>query len=101
MELARDVWVETVERPIDRTELYVADELFFCGTAFEIAPIIEVDRRPVGAGKIGSLTRRLQESYSEIARGRTARGAHWRWPVYNTVRQKGAETVSVNAKVTA
>lgn len=90
MELARDIWVDTVERPIDRTELYVADELFFCGTAFEIAPIIEVDRRPVNGGKIGALTRRLQESYSEIARGRTARGGHWRWPVYNSVRQEAA-----------
>ena len=88
MELARDLWVDTVERPIDRTELYVADELFFSGTAFEIAPIIEVDRRPVNNGKIGPLTRRLQEAYSDIARGRTARGGHWRWPVYSTVKHK-------------
>jgi branched-chain amino acid aminotransferase len=88
IELARDIWVETIERPIDRTELYVADELFFSGTAFEIAPIIEVDRRPVGNGKIGPLTRRLQESYTEIARGGTTRGSHWRWPVYSKAHHK-------------
>jgi len=91
IELARDVWVETVERPVDRSELYVAEEMFFCGTAFEIAPILEVDRRPVGTGAIGSLTRRLQDAYREIARGRTARGSHWRMPVYREAGSKVRE----------
>jgi branched-chain amino acid aminotransferase len=85
IELARDMWVETIERPIDRTELYVASEVFFAGTAFEIAPVIEVDRHPVGTGQIGHITRRLQEAYKEITHARTARGSHWRMPVYREV----------------
>jgi len=82
IELARDLWVDTQERPVDRSELYVADEIFLCGTAFEIAPVVEVDRRRVGAGETGPLSRRLRAAYQEIVRGRTARGAHWRLPVY-------------------
>jgi len=82
IDLATDMWVETDERPVDRSELYVADEVFFAGTAFEIAPVVEVDRHPVGDGQIGRLTRRLQEAFSSLARGITARGAHWRMPSY-------------------
>jgi branched-chain amino acid aminotransferase len=82
MELAREMWVETIERRIDRTELYVAEEIFFAGTAFEIAPVIEVDRRPVGRGAIGPLTHRLQQAYSDVARGRSIRNSHWRMGVY-------------------
>jgi branched-chain amino acid aminotransferase len=82
IELARDLWLETVERPIDRSELYMAEEIFFAGTAFELAPVIEVDRRPVGKGVEGPITRRLRSDYADITRGRTARGAHWRWPCY-------------------
>jgi len=95
IELARDLWVETIERRIDRSELYVAEEVFFSGTAFEIAPIVEVDRRTVGSGSIGPLTRRLQQSYSDVARGRTDRGGHWRTPVYRSAVPHGcAEPVS-------
>ena len=82
IELARDLWVDTIERRVDRSELYMADEMFFCGTAFEVAPIVEVDGRRVGSGAIGPMTRRLHDAYQEIARGRTARGSHWRLPVY-------------------
>jgi len=85
IDLARDMWIETIERPVDRTELYVASEAFFAGTAFEIAPIIEVDRHPVGTGSIGHITRRLQEAYVEVTRGRTARGSHWRLPAFREV----------------
>jgi branched-chain amino acid aminotransferase len=87
MELARDLWLDVVERRVDRSELYEAEEVFFTGTAFEIAPVVEVDHRPVGDGKIGKVTRRLQEMYTAIARGQTARGAHWRMPVYGRVRE--------------
>ncbi len=86
MELAREMWVDTVERRVDRTELYVADEIFFTGTAFEIAPVVEVDRRPVGTGAVGSLTRRLQQAYADVARGRSVRNAHWRLGVYREAR---------------
>ena len=82
MDLARDIWLETTERRIDRSELYVAEEIFFAGTAFEIAPVVEVDHRRVGAGAVGPITRRLQQSYAEIVCGKTARGAHWRMGAY-------------------
>ena len=82
MDLAREMWIETVERRIDRSELYVADEIFFAGTAFEVAPVIEVDRRPVRSGTIGPLTHRLREAYTNVTRGKTARDSHWRMPVY-------------------
>jgi branched-chain amino acid aminotransferase len=85
MDLAAELWVETVERQVDRSELYVADEIFFAGTAFEIAPVVEVDRHPVGSGQVGKLTRRLQEAYSNMVRGRGSRRAHWRTPVYHPV----------------
>ncbi len=88
IELARDLWLETIERRVDRSELYSAEEVFLAGTAYEIAPVIEVDRRQVGNGTIGHLTRRLQELYSEITHGRSARGAHWRLGVYREVRAK-------------
>jgi len=91
IDLGRDMWIETLERPVDRTELYVATEAFFAGTAFEIAPIIEVDRHPVGTGAIGHITRRLQEAYTEVTRGRTARGSHWRLPAY---REAGVRSVT-------
>jgi branched-chain amino acid aminotransferase len=88
MELARDLWVETVERSVDRSELYAADEMFLVGTAFEIAPVVEVDRRAVGAGTVGPLTARLQQAYAEITRARTPRGSHWRWAVYRAAKAR-------------
>jgi branched-chain amino acid aminotransferase len=91
MELARDLWLDAVERPIERSELYMADEMFFTGTAFELAPVIEVDRRTVGKGTEGPITRRLRSDYAEIVRGRTARGAHWRWPAYREALSKVAK----------
>jgi len=90
IELARDLWMETLERRIDRSELYIADEIFLAGTAFEIAPVIEVDRRTVGRGAIGPITRRLRADYQEIVRGQTARGAHWRYSVYKEQTSKAA-----------
>jgi branched-chain amino acid aminotransferase len=82
MDLARDFWVETIERPVDRSELYMADEIFFAGTAFEVAPVIEVDNRVVGGGRIGPLTHKLQEMYQAVTRGTTTRRSHWRTPAY-------------------
>ncbi len=88
IELARDLWVETLERSVDRSELYAADEMFLVGTAFEIAPVVEVDRRPVGAGTVGPLTARLQQAYAEITRGKTPRGSHWRWAAYRSAKAR-------------
>jgi branched-chain amino acid aminotransferase len=67
--LERELSVPVIEREVDRTELYIAQEVFFCGTAMEIAPILSVDRYPVGDGKIGDVTARLERLYERIVRG--------------------------------
>jgi branched-chain amino acid aminotransferase len=73
--------VTVVERSIDRTELYLADEVFLCGTAFEVTPVASVDRYQVGTGEIGELTGNLQRLYDDVLRGREDRYESWRTPV--------------------
>lgn len=83
MQLAREeLGIETVVRPIDRTELYVADELFYCGTGVQIAVVTEVDHRPIGSGQMGPVGRMLRDLYFDIVRGRNAKYRHWCTPVY-------------------
>lgn len=82
MELARDQGVFVVERSIDRTELYAAEEIFLCGTGVQIAPVVEVDRRPVGTGRVGPLSLALQAFYLRACRGQDERRRHWLLPVY-------------------
>jgi branched-chain amino acid aminotransferase len=85
MELAREeLKVNVVERRIDRTELYVSDEAFFCGTAFEVAPIVSVDRRPIGSGEIGPLTSELRRLYFEASRGNSPKYRKWLLPVHQS-----------------
>jgi branched-chain amino acid aminotransferase len=74
--------LETLERPIDRSELYIAEELFFTGTAVAITPVTRVDHRPVGGGSIGPLTRRLQRLYFDATRGHLEVYRNWLTPVY-------------------
>jgi len=84
MELARrEMGLEVVERRVDRTELYIADEAFFTGTAVEIAPIVRVDDRPVGNGKVGSVATALRQFYSDAVRGRLAPYRRWLTPSYH------------------
>ncbi len=84
MELARrEMKLEVIERPIDRSELYIADEVFFTGTAVEVAPIIGVDRRPVGSGQPGPMTTELRRLYQEATRGRIPAYTNWLTPVYH------------------
>ncbi len=76
--LAREeLGLEVVERPVDRTELYLADEVFTCGTAAEITPVVSVDKYVVGGGEIGPVTTRLDGLLSSIMRGTDERYAHW------------------------
>jgi branched-chain amino acid aminotransferase len=82
MRLALDLDLDVVERSVDRTEVYQADEAFFCGTGVQIAPIVEVDGRPVGNGKPGSITLSLQEAYFRAVRGNDPRYRQWCTPVY-------------------
>lgn len=72
----------TIARQVDRSELYTADELFFCGTGAQIAPIIEVDKRPVGDGKPGTMTERIKDAYISICRGENPKYQKWLTPVY-------------------
>ena len=81
--LARELEIPTQEREVDATELYVADELFFCGTAMEVRPIREIDGYTVGEGAIGPLTERLQDAYFSLVRGRSGH-ADWLTPVYGS-----------------
>jgi branched-chain amino acid aminotransferase len=73
----------TTERDIDRTEVYAADEAFFCGSGQEIQPILSLDRLPIGDGAPGPLTRRLQERYFAVVRGQTNDHAEWLTPVWH------------------
>jgi len=85
--LARqELGVETIERPIDRSELYLADECFMTGTAAHVTPVVEVDRRPVGDGVRGPITAELQRLYFEVVRGKNAKYAHWCTPCYTEVK---------------
>jgi len=81
--LAReDLGIEFVERPIGRTELYVADELFLCGTGAEVTPVRSVDRRTVADGLIGPITKRLSEHFEAVVRGRVPARVDWLTPVW-------------------
>jgi branched-chain amino acid aminotransferase len=83
MELAeKELGITTIERPIDRTELYLADEAFFCGTGVQITAITEIDHRPVGTGQIGPIVKQLRDLYFSIARGDREEYRDWVEPVY-------------------
>lgn len=82
---AKELGIETVERPIDRTELYVAEEAFFCGTGVQIAAITDIDHRPVGTGKIGPIVKQLRDLYFSVARGERKDYLEWISPVYVAV----------------
>ncbi len=82
-QLARDqLGLSVVERPIDRTELYVADEAFFCGTGAELKPIVEIDRRVIGSGQIGPISSALVQLYADTVRGHISAYRGWCTPVY-------------------
>ncbi len=83
-----ELGIDTLERSIDRSELYVADECFMTGTAANVTPVVEVDHRPVGDGKVGPITRRLLNLYSDVIRGKNRKYKEWCTPAYRT--KKGA-----------
>jgi branched-chain amino acid aminotransferase len=81
MELARrELGLEVVERAVDRTELYIADEIFMVGTAAEILTIGSVDRYTIGDGGMGPVTTRLEQIFHDVVRGRRPEYAHWSTP---------------------
>ena len=83
IELARkELGIETIERQIDRRELYIAEESFLTGTAANVTPLTEVDRRKIGNGEIGKITKKLQKLYSDVIRGRNPKYLEWCTPAY-------------------
>lgn len=89
MELARqELGLSVIERPIDRSELYVCDELFFTGTAVGIMPIVRVDHRMVKAGTIGEVTRQVRTIYFDAGRGLVPAYRKWLMPVYQPFKQQ-------------
>lgn len=79
--LARELGIPVEERDVDRTELYIADEVFLCGTGQELVPVTSVDRLPVADGTPGAITKRLQAAYESVVRGTTDLHPEWRTPV--------------------
>lgn len=75
--------VEVQERDVDRTELYVADEVFLCGTGLGVTPVGGVDRFSIGDGSVGPLTLAVGETYLDVALGRSDSHAKWLDPVYD------------------
>jgi branched-chain amino acid aminotransferase len=83
MAIARDdLGVEVRERSLDRTELYTADEVFLCGTGAQISPVIEIDRRKIGTGRPGTVTKDLSRTYFDAVRGKIPAYRDWLTPVY-------------------
>ncbi len=81
--LQHEMGVPVEVRDIDRTEVFVADEAFFCGTGVQIVAITEVDHRPVGTGKMGPIVSQLRQLYFDLVRGKIARYRDWNVPVYD------------------
>jgi len=81
LKIAADLNIRVIEQPIPRESLYIADEVFFTGTAAEITPIRSVDRIIVGTGKIGDITRAVQQEFYGIVRGEKADRHRWLTPV--------------------
>ena len=81
--LARELLgLEVVERPIDRTEVYLCEELFLTGTAAQVTAVTRVDHRPIGSGDMGPVTARLRQAYQDVVRGRLPAYRDWNEPVY-------------------
>jgi branched-chain amino acid aminotransferase len=81
VELMANEGIPTAERSIDRSELYVADEIFVCGTGVQVSPVVEVDHRPVGSGEVGPIARLVRDRYFEAVRGKLPAYRHWLTPI--------------------
>jgi branched-chain amino acid aminotransferase len=85
IDLIHDSSMTITERVIARSELYTCDEAFFTGTAAEVAPILSIDRKPIGPGKPGEVTVRLQKEFEELVAGANRKYLGYLTPVYGTV----------------
>lgn len=82
IKIAKDKGYSVVERTIDRTELYICDEAFLCGSAMEITPVLSIDKSVIGDGKIGSITKELHLMYLDAVRGKLEQYKNWITPIY-------------------
>ncbi len=83
IQLAREeLGLEVIERPIDRTEIFICDELFLTGTAAQVTAVTRVDHRPIGDGKMGPITAQLRDLFQQVVRGKHPKYRHWLEPVY-------------------
>lgn len=77
MTLARELGIEVIETRASRDHLYVADEVFFCGTAAEVLGVTEIDHRKIGTGQVGPVTQKLQAAYREVVHGKNPKHDDW------------------------
>ncbi|MCU0479784.1 MAG: branched-chain amino acid transaminase [Anaerolineae bacterium] len=83
IQLLRDeLHIDVIERNIDRTEVYISDELFMCGTGVQVAAITRVEHRQIGDGKMGEITQAIRNLYFDVVSGRVEKYRHWLTPVY-------------------
>jgi branched-chain amino acid aminotransferase len=80
--MREDLKWECQERTIDRTEIYLSDEMFFAGTGVQIAAITKVDHRNVGTGQMGPRTAELKKFFLEVVRGNNSKYRDWCYPIY-------------------
>ena len=83
IELAKELNIPVKERAIDRTELYLADEVFCCGTGAQIVLVESIDHRMVGNGKIGKITKQISDLYFDVVRGKVEKFRNWCMPIYD------------------
>ena len=81
MTFAAELGIPVIERRITRDEFYIADEAFFTGTAAEVTPIRELDNRPIGSGRRGPITQKLQAMFFDVVNGRNPKYKSWLTPV--------------------
>jgi branched-chain amino acid aminotransferase len=95
IELAEELGYQVAAQRLTRDDFYIADEAFFCGTAAEVTPIIELDRRTIGGGRPGPVTRAIQRAFSDVVNGRNARRRSWLTPVELLAEQRIATVTQV------
>lgn len=83
MQIAKDADIEVEEREVSRTELYTSDEAFYCGTGAQISPIITIDHRKLGTGKVGPIASKLQNLYFDVVKGKVDKYKEWCMPIYD------------------
>lgn len=83
IQLAKDeLDLKVLERTIDRTELYLADEAFLCGSSMEVTPVLSIDRYPIGNGQNGVITEKIHKLYVDCTKGKVDSKRHWLTPIY-------------------